>query len=727
MGSVDQRTIEYLIKAKDMSSSTFSAFEKKLGAALSTAVILKFAKDAAFAADALEGLQNRASVVFGESFPKVLEEANALAQGVKRASDQLLEMRTSFAGVLTGAGVTGQMMTDMSGRLTKLSVDFASFHRIADSEAFSLMQGAILGQTRALGRMGVVMNDGTLEAYRLSMGIKQSAKDMSDAQLVVLRYNYLLDKTKKQQGDATKNSDKFGNAVKSLSGAWEDFMQRIGTPILPALASTISKAVSLLGDLAEAMFIVGNQAKNMWSAVANTSYGKFVSGNFSKIFGSSTNGIMGAGVDANTMSTGFGPVGGGGKSFDDIKREEELQDQIGFMNKLGQGAGGAGETAEKAAEKVKDAMTTMRQEYADTRDSVSDALVDLEIEHSDKMDEIDNSIKKVSDSIKKLNDDYQKAVGEMTDTKFDSIIEQQKKVKEMQDELKRSTNDPSGLGLDQIKNIIGSLANPSEGVSANDAQWLHLTSGVEKQVELYLKLQKEQAALNSFLESNKEILNDPEFKEAQDRAEMTGFEKDMALNKERIDERNTEHTAEIARLEDEKTKLEESKNKEIELYETRKQALNDTLVELDNFRNIWQQNMQNIDRTTEEIVNNLKKKLEELRTTISSIDALMQKRADVTGGGTLTSKVKNRYGGGDVRLGEYTIVGEDGPELAKFPPGTHISSATQTEKELGGRRGGGITVQGPLIGTVHVQNKSDVDMLMAELARKLELIPQGSS
>lgn len=50
-----------------------------------------------------------------------------------------------------------------------------------------------------------------------------------------------------------------------------------------------------------------------------------------------------------------------------------------------------------------------------------------------------------------------------------------------------------------------------------------------------------------------------------------------------------------------------------------------------------------------------------------------------------------RATGGVVRPGETTLVGERGPELAQFPPGTRITPATQTAQAL--RTAGGFTIQ----------------------------------
>jgi hypothetical protein len=74
-------------------------------------------------------------------------------------------------------------------------------------------------------------------------------------------------------------------------------------------------------------------------------------------------------------------------------------------------------------------------------------------------------------------------------------------------------------------------------------------------------------------------------------------------------------------------------------------------------------------------------------------DMTILARYQITNPGVLISSPRiaiRRAGGGTVGRNEpFTLAGEDGPEIATYPPGTHITPAPQTARILNGSNGGG--------------------------------------
>ena len=57
------------------------------------------------------------------------------------------------------------------------------------------------GMVRPLRDLGIDLTAATLEEYRLAQGIETAYSAMSQAEKVMLRYQYLMDVTSIQQGD----------------------------------------------------------------------------------------------------------------------------------------------------------------------------------------------------------------------------------------------------------------------------------------------------------------------------------------------------------------------------------------------------------------------------------------------------------------------------------------------------------------------------------------------
>ena len=63
------------------------------------------------------------------------------------------------------------------------------------------MRGIYTGEGEALKTLGIVMQDNTLIAYAQAEGYKKQYKEMTQAEKVALRYEYVMDATANAQGD----------------------------------------------------------------------------------------------------------------------------------------------------------------------------------------------------------------------------------------------------------------------------------------------------------------------------------------------------------------------------------------------------------------------------------------------------------------------------------------------------------------------------------------------
>lgn len=112
----------------------------------------------------------------------------------------------TFMAMANGIGLSDAAGRKMSIQLAGLSADMASFFNTTTESTSNALEGIFTGQTRALKQYGVVMNEANLEAFRMSRGIQTAYSDMSTAQQVALRYNYVLAATANAQNDFARTS-----------------------------------------------------------------------------------------------------------------------------------------------------------------------------------------------------------------------------------------------------------------------------------------------------------------------------------------------------------------------------------------------------------------------------------------------------------------------------------------------------------------------------------------
>lgn len=199
----------------------------------------------------LQEVQNVVDVAFGESAQTINDWAKTTldAFGLNQLSAK------NFAGtmgaMLKSSGLAGDEITEMSMQLTELAGDMASFRNLSGEEAFNKIRAGISGETEPLKQLGINMNVANLEAYALSQGIKESYNEMSQAEQVMLRYNYLLQATSYMEGDYANTAHSFANEVKNLKESWTEFTGELATNVLPILASGIGLLNNIIGFFAD--------------------------------------------------------------------------------------------------------------------------------------------------------------------------------------------------------------------------------------------------------------------------------------------------------------------------------------------------------------------------------------------------------------------------------------------------------------------------------------------
>ena len=146
-----------------------------------------------------------------------------------------------------GMGLANDSASDMAVALTGLSADMASFHNVG--HASTALKSIFTGETETLKQFGIVMTDANLQAYALSKGITKSTVDMSQAEKVQLRYNYVMSQTALAQGDFAKTSDSWANQTRILSEQWKEFGATIGTVLMNVLLPAVKAINSLLSQL----------------------------------------------------------------------------------------------------------------------------------------------------------------------------------------------------------------------------------------------------------------------------------------------------------------------------------------------------------------------------------------------------------------------------------------------------------------------------------------------
>lgn len=233
------------------STDAFSRLAKAIGLVMIARKTLDTIKTGIDYASDLAEVQNVVDVTFGsatEAINSWSKECLA-AYGMNEVSAK--RYAGTIGAMLKSSGLAGDAIVDMSKDMVGLAGDMASFYNLDLETAFEKIRSGISGETEPLKQLGINMSVANLEAYALSQGITTAYNEMSQAEQVMLRYNYLMSTTADAQGDFARTQDSYANQTRLLSESWLEFTGIMAEQLLPVLTTIVSWLNNIVAFLTE--------------------------------------------------------------------------------------------------------------------------------------------------------------------------------------------------------------------------------------------------------------------------------------------------------------------------------------------------------------------------------------------------------------------------------------------------------------------------------------------
>ena len=233
------------------STDAFSRLVKAIGLVMIARKALDTIKTGIDYASDLAEVQNVVDVTFGsatEAINSWSKECLA-AYGMNEVSAK--RYAGTIGAMLKSSGLAGDAIVGMSKDMVGLAGDMASFYNLDLETAFEKIRSGISGETEPLKQLGINMSVANLEAYALSQGITTAYNEMSQAEQVMLRYNYLMSTTADAQGDFARTQDSYANQTRLLSESWLEFTGVMAEQLLPVLTTIVSWLNNIVAFLTE--------------------------------------------------------------------------------------------------------------------------------------------------------------------------------------------------------------------------------------------------------------------------------------------------------------------------------------------------------------------------------------------------------------------------------------------------------------------------------------------
>ena len=258
VGNVTLRTAEALNGLNNVENSAtrvggvFSSMGEKVTAAgkamtmFITVPILGALGYSVKAASDLNETVSKTEVVFKDSAKEVLSWSNGTLKSIGLSKLSALDMAATFGDMGTSMGLNTGEATKMSKGLVNLTGDMASFKNMKPAEVHTALTSVFTGETESLKRLGIVMTEANLIQFAQATGVTKSYKEMTQAEKVQLRYNYVMAMSKNSIGDFQRTQASAANQMRIFTEGIKEAATKIGALLLPTFVKFMNIANQVL-------------------------------------------------------------------------------------------------------------------------------------------------------------------------------------------------------------------------------------------------------------------------------------------------------------------------------------------------------------------------------------------------------------------------------------------------------------------------------------------------
>ena len=249
--NIAEKSAENVNKKMNQIGSTIKRVGAIIAATFSVRAVVNFGKQAVETASDLQEVQNVVDTAFGSMGYKMEQFADKAIKTYGISKLTAKRTASTYMAMASGMGIAANEASNMALDLTGLSADMASFYNVSQDIADTALKSVFTGETETLKQFGIVMTQTNLQQFAYQQGIKKSIQQMTQAEQVQLRYNYVMQQTQLAQGDFARTQNSWANQTRVLSETWKEFIGVIGSGLLTALTPIVRTLNTIMGQLLE--------------------------------------------------------------------------------------------------------------------------------------------------------------------------------------------------------------------------------------------------------------------------------------------------------------------------------------------------------------------------------------------------------------------------------------------------------------------------------------------
>ena len=187
-----------------------------LPAAAAIGTITQVIMPAIKAASDFEEATSKVNVIFGRTSKTIKAFAENAARDLGQSKQAVLDAAGTFGAFGKAAGLAGEDLGLFTTDFITLATDLASFNNTTPEEAVQAIGAALRGEAEPLRRFNVLLNDATLKAEAMKLGIYDGSGALTAQQKILAAQAAIYKQTGDAQGDFILTQDNLANKTRTL-------------------------------------------------------------------------------------------------------------------------------------------------------------------------------------------------------------------------------------------------------------------------------------------------------------------------------------------------------------------------------------------------------------------------------------------------------------------------------------------------------------------------------
>ncbi len=201
-------------------------------AAVTTPIVGGFAMMVNSASDLAEST-SAVEATYGDAADTIIKASEDSANAVGMSQQEYLDSAKSLGVYAKAAGLSGEAMTAFGMDTIGAAADLASFHNADPTEVLDAIKAGLTGETEPLKRFGIMMNEASVQAKAMEMGLVGANGEISEENKILARQQIIMEQLGPASGDFAKTSEGLANQQRILKARLKDVSAQFGKFLLP--------------------------------------------------------------------------------------------------------------------------------------------------------------------------------------------------------------------------------------------------------------------------------------------------------------------------------------------------------------------------------------------------------------------------------------------------------------------------------------------------------------